>query len=93
MKNKILLFIIVALLVVSVYQTMATSKAERVELTENDMYRIKDIYLGEATATDLDYKVYDLNNDSVLDGLDMMIIKRHFLDIEKISNIKIIKSR
>lgn len=41
----------------------------------------------------IDYTVYDLNNDGIIDGFDMMIIKRHFLDIEKISNIKIIKSR
>lgn len=69
------------------------NKILEVKLTEKDMYRIKDIYLGNTVATDLDYKVYDLNNDGIIDGFDMMIIKRHFLDIEKIPNVKIIKGR
>lgn len=70
MKNRMLLFIILILLAIVIFQAKL-------------IISIKQI----------DYTVYDLNNDGIIDGFDMMIIKRHFLDIEKISNIKIIKSR
>lgn len=70
MKNRMLLFIILVLLAIVIFQAKL-------------IISIKQI----------DYTVYDLNNNGIIDGFDMMIIKRHFLDIEKISNIKIIKSR
>ena len=70
MKNRMLLFIILILLAIVIFQAKL-------------IISIKQI----------DYTVDDLNNDGIIDGFDMMIIKRHFLDIEKISNIKIIKSR
>lgn len=70
MKNRMLLFIILILLAIVIFQAKL-------------IVSIKQI----------DYTVYDLNNNGIIDGFDMMIIKRHFLDIENISNIKIIKSR
>ena len=93
MKNRVLVIIILILLVVIVYQAIVISSAKVAIFTENDMYRVKDIILEKTKATDLDYVIYDLNSDGIIDGFDMMIIKRHFLDIEKTSNIKIIKSR
>ncbi len=93
MKDRILLFTILILLLVIIYQALIIFNAKDIKYSANDMYRIRDIILENTVATDLDYKVYDLNNDSVLDVLDMMIIKRHFLDIEKIPNVKIIKGR
>lgn len=92
MKNKVLLFIILILLVVTVCQAIVISNAKVVDFTENDMYRIKDIILENTNAIDLDYVIYDLNNDGIIDGLDMMIIKRHVLGIEKIPKRKVMNS-
>lgn len=91
-KNKILILVILMLLAIVAYQAIVISNAKIVSFTENDMHRIRDIILKNIVATDLDYKVYDLNNDGVLDGFDIMIIKRHFLGLEKTPNIKIIKA-
>jgi hypothetical protein len=93
MKNRMLLFIIVVLLAIVILQTKLIISIKQIDYTVDDMHRVKDIILEKTKVTDLDYAIYDLNNDGIIDGFDMMIIKRHFLDIEKISNIKIIKSR
>jgi hypothetical protein len=93
MENRMLLFIIVVLLAIVMLQTKLIISIKQIDYTVDDMYRVKDIILEKTKVTDLDYAIYDLNNDGIIDGFDMMIIKRHFLDIEKISNIKIIKSR
>ena len=93
MKNRMLLFIIVVLLAIVILQTKLIISIKQIDYTVDDVYRVKDIILENTKATNLDYVIYDLNNDGAIDGFDMMIIKRHFLDIEKISNIKIIKSR
>ena len=88
-----LLFIILVLLAIVIFQAKLIISIKQIDYTVDDMYRVKDIILEKTKATDLDYVVYDLNNDGIIDGFDMMIIKRHFLDIEKIPNVKIIKSR
>jgi hypothetical protein len=93
MKNRMLLFIILVLLAIVIFQAKLIISIKQIDYTVDDMHRVKDIILEKTKATDLDYVIYDLNNDGIIDGFDMMIIKRHFLDIEKISNIKIIKSR
>ena len=88
-----LLFIILVLLAIVIFQAKLIISIKQIDYTVDDMYRVKDIILENTKATDLDYLLYDLNNDGVLDIFDMMIIKRHFLDIEKIPNVKIIKGR
>ena len=88
-----LLFIIVVLLAIVIFQAKLIISIKQIDYTVDDMYRVKDIILENTKATDLDYVIYDLNNDGIIDGFDMMIIKRHFLDIEKIPNVKIIKGR
>lgn len=84
MKNKILLIIIVILLTVVIYQACTISNFIDISYTINDMARVRDIILEKTEATEIDYLIYDLNNDGELDIFDMMIIKRHVLDIEKI---------
>ena len=93
MKNKMLLFIILVLLAIVIFQAKLIISIKQIDYTVDDMYRVKDIILEKTKVTDLDYVIYDLNNDGIIDGFDMMIIKRHFLDIEKIPNVKIIKGR
>ena len=89
MKDRILLFTILILLLVIIYQTLIIFNAKDIKYSANDMYRIKDIYLGNTVATDLDYKVYDLNNDGVIDGFDMMEIKRSVLGINNTITVKV----
>ena len=93
MKNKMLLFIMLVLLAIVIFQAKLIISIKQIDYTVDDVYRVKDIILEKTKATDLDYVIYDLNNDGIIDGFDMMIIKRHFLDIEKIPNVKIIKGR
>ena len=88
-----LLFIILVLLAIVIFQAKLIISIKQIDYTVDDMYRVKDIILEKTKVTDLDYVIYDLNNDGIIDGFDMMIIKRHFLDIEKIPNVKIIKGR
>ncbi len=92
MKNKRLTIVIIALLIVVAYQAFMISSSTNLNYTIDDMNRVRDIILGKTEVTEIDYLIYDLNNDRELDILDAMIIKRHVLGIEKIPERKVMNN-
>ena len=92
MKNKRLTIVIIALLIVATYQTFMISSSTNLNYTIDDINRVRDIVLGKTEVTEIDYLIYDLNNDRELDILDAMIIKRHVLGIEKIPKRKVMNN-
>ena len=84
MKNKIKNIIIVILVLIIGYQFNVVFNGTDIDYNENDMQAIKNIVIGKTNATKIDYIIYDLNNDGIIDGFDIMIIKRHCLGIKSL---------
>jgi len=74
MKNRMLLFIIVVLLAIVILQTKLIISIKQIDYTVDDVYRVKDIILEKTKATDLDYVIYDLNNDGILNSSDYVAL-------------------
>jgi len=74
MKNRMLLFIIVVLLAIVILQTKLIISIKQIDYTVDDVYRVKDIILENTKATNLDYVIYDLNNDGIINSSDYVAL-------------------
>ena len=69
-----LLFIILVLLAIVIFQAKLIISIKQIDYTVDDMYRVKDIILEKTKATDLDYVIYDLNNDGIINSSDYVAL-------------------
>jgi len=74
MKNKMLLFIMLVLLAIVIFQTKLIISIKQIDYTVDDVYRVKDIILENTKATNLDYVIYDLNNDGIINSSDYVAL-------------------